>query len=104
MANVDYVVATGAPLTEVIAKARLATGAWEVGENRLHTSDDRVELRVYPSGSEVVVEIYLAGTLAERRDLSQRIYHYLVANTDCNVALDSDDADRTITSRTVTRV
>lgn len=101
MSNVDYVVVGPGPsladVTDAVKRASSATDL--VNGNVLITGDDRTALTVYADDPEIVVDVYYAGDLADRRVVSQRVYDHIVERTDWDVRLESDDADDILATR-----
>jgi hypothetical protein len=109
MANVDYVLVAGQPSPpspdDVMQAVKVAIDATEVIDgNRLHTADERAEVTVWSRSwqpSTTVVEVYHAAD-EDQRELSRRIYNYLVEHTAWNLTFDSDNAADVIASRVKT--
>jgi hypothetical protein len=103
MANVDYVTVGAGPSRVDVAEAVKATlDITDVEENRLYIADERVELRVSPSGrwpGGTTVHVYHAGADEAQTVLARRIYDYLVEHTDWDLMLDSDNSQEILASR-----
>lgn len=108
MANIDYVVVGGGPsMAEVTAAARAATGSVLTETGWLHPADDRAALRVVadPDGDGCVIQVFYAGDPAHlRHELARGVYDALVASTDWDLVLDSDDSEGALAARTLSTV
>lgn len=105
MTNMDYViVGPGPSLADVVAAVRSASGGIVIADGVVHLPDDEpASLHVIPDpledGGTVVQVVYASDPVSLRHELARKVYDELVAATDWDLELDSDDTEDTIATR-----
>jgi hypothetical protein len=108
VANTDYVIVGAGPsLADVIEAVKDATGSDQTDTGWLHPRDEFAALRVVPDpdvdGGAVVTVYYGRDPVALRHELARQVYQHMVAATDWDVTLDSDDTEDIVATRLRTR-